>query len=139
MSRHGFASKFAHLDTDSQLECNGVSAPVPGSDIVLLVRRAGGRNYGFEKHREEVSKSWKKTHGTAALGGEDLRRFNRDVFSHCIAGWDESVVGAPWDADAARELIDIESVYQTVVTVSGTMENYLKGRVADAKEKAGNG
>lgn len=135
MSRFG---KFAHLDTDMTLEREGVEAPVPYSDIVLTVRRAGGRNYGFERHRDEVAKRWRKTHGSKPLAGEDLRNFNRDVFAYCIAGWNADVVGEPHSAEAARDLIELEAVYETTVTTAAAWDNYRKAALEDAKESAGN-
>ena len=136
MSRFG---KFAHLDTDVTLEREGVDAAVGESGIVLKVRRAGGRNYGFEKHRDDVAKRWKKTHGSKPLSGEDLRNFNRDVFAHCIAGWNDDVVGESWSVEAAREMIELEAVYETVVNTAASWDSYRKVAVEDAKAIAGNG
>jgi hypothetical protein len=138
MAKNDFTSRFAHLDTDITLERDGVPRPVGDSGIVLILSRAGGRNYGFEKHRDEVAKRWRKTHGTKPLSGEDLRAFNRDVFAFCIRGWNDDVVGTAWSDSAARELIDLEEVYETVLGCSPAWENYRKQVVDDAKDIAGN-
>lgn len=137
MSR-SFTSRFAHLDTDITLEREGVPVPVGDSGIVLIVRRAGGRNYGFEKHTEKVRKDWKRTHGTKPLVADDLRNFNRDVFAYCIAGWNDDVVGEPYSADAARELIEMEAIYEATLNTASTWESYRKAAVEDAREIAGN-
>lgn len=138
MARSDFSSRFAHLDTDVAKERDGVEAGIEGSDIVVMVRRAGGRNYGFEKHASTVREKWKRTHGTKPLAGEDLRTFNRDVFAHCIAGWNEDAVGMPYSAEAARELIELESVYEKVLEVSSAWQNYRKAALDLSKEIAGN-
>lgn len=138
MARSDFNSRFAHLDTDVTKEREGVEAGVDGSDIVLMVRRAGGRNYGFEQHAAKVREKWKRTHGTKPLVGEDLRTFNRDVFVYCIAGWNEDIVGAPYTADLARELIELEAVYEKTLDVASTWQNYRKAALDLSKEIAGN-
>lgn len=131
-------SKFNHYDTDPEKERNGVPVTVSDSGVVLQVRRAGGRNYGFEKHRNAVVERWQKTHGRGQLSGDDNRAQQRDVMVHCLCGWNEDVVGVPYSEEAAREALEIEAFFQIVMVTAFEWESYRRDKVADAKDAVGN-